>query len=474
MPQQELHNVNQRLAAIRQYAILDTPPETRFDDITFIASVICDTPINLITFLDKDRQWFKSCIGLNIRETPIEWAFCWHAIQEPDEIFVVHDAQEDSRFCDNPLVTSEPSIRFYAGVPLVTPRGVALGTLCVIDRVPRNLSDTQLQALKALGRQVVARLEQQREIDDRKEIERRFSSALGAMQEGFVLQQRDGSIILSNPQAEQILGLSKDQMQGRTSIDPRWRTIHEDGTPFPGNQHPAMVALRSGEMQKNVIMGVYKSEGTLSWISINSSPIFQNEETTPYAVISTFTNIDYRLAQEEKINTLKQLASTDGLTGLTNHRKFYEDLEIFYQLSVRNYRNLSLLLIDVDNFKHYNDTYGHPEGDVVLKVIANTLVKSKRFSDLVARYGGEEFAIILPETNATNALMIAERFRSAVEAIQNLKQPITISIGISSLSLTTNDVADLVAKSDRALYASKQNGKNCITHFQSLTTVTTC
>ena len=467
--EQEYPNENQNVLPVWEYEILDTPPEPIFDDITLIASTICETPINLISFLDRDRQWFKSCVGLDVQETPLEWSFCRYAVQTPNDVFIVHDAQEDARFCDNPLVTEDPSIRFYAGVPLVTPREEALGTLCVIDRVPRTLSTKQLQAMQALARQVVARLEQHREINKRKEIERRFSSAIGAMQEGLVIQQKDGSIFLSSPQAEQILGLSQDQMQGRTSLDPRWHSIHEDGSDFPGHQHPAMITLATGEAQKNVIMGIHKPDGSLHWISINSSPLFRNEDSTPYAAISTFTDItEYRLAREEQMSALKHLAFTDGLTGLSNHRKFYEDLEIFYQLSVRNHRDLSLLLIDVDNFKHYNDNHGHPEGDVVLRAIADTLAKVKRPSDLIARYGGEELAIILPETSADCALVIAERFRSAVENMQGLKQPITISIGISSLSLTTNNIADLVSKSDRALYASKHGGKNRVTHFQSL------
>ena len=154
-----------RLAALRSYRILDTDPEQAFDDLVLLASQICGTPISLITLVDEDRQWFKARVGVSIAETSRSVSFCSHAIKGRG-IFVVADALEDVRFRENPMVQGEPHIRFYAGAPLMTSDGHALGTLCIVDHMPRTLTDGQRRALEALRRQTEALLELRRNLID--------------------------------------------------------------------------------------------------------------------------------------------------------------------------------------------------------------------------------------------------------------------------------------------------------------------
>jgi GAF domain-containing protein len=156
-------NEPERMATLRSYQILDTPPEDVFNDIVTMAAYICGTPIAMISLVDSNRQWFKAKVGLTATETARDVAFCAHAIMQED-LFVVPDAIVDERFALNPLVTTDPKIRFYAGAPLLSADRHAIGTLCVIDRVPRHLSAEQKDALKALSRQVIALLELRKEV----------------------------------------------------------------------------------------------------------------------------------------------------------------------------------------------------------------------------------------------------------------------------------------------------------------------
>jgi GAF domain-containing protein len=158
-------NEAERLRTLRSYKILDTKPEERFDELTELAALICGVPISLISLIDTDRQWFKSRFGLDVAETPRAQAFCTHAIMQPD-MFVVPDATKDERFADNPLVTGDPHIRFYAGAPLAARDGHVLGTLCVIDHEPHTLTESQKEALKLVGRLVIANFELKRDLQE--------------------------------------------------------------------------------------------------------------------------------------------------------------------------------------------------------------------------------------------------------------------------------------------------------------------
>ena len=219
-----------RLQTLRAYGILDTAPESGFDDLAVLASGICETPIALVSLVDADRQWFKARVGLDATETPRDISFCGHAVLAR-ELLVVADTLRDPRFADNPLVTEAPKMRFYAGAPLIAPDGQALGTLCVIDQRPRDLEPSKVGALLALSRQVVGQLELRARLREAERARRETALAVGDLDRFFELSPEflaimdaKGVFVRVNRAFASSLGYETTALEGRPSLD----FIHPD------------------------------------------------------------------------------------------------------------------------------------------------------------------------------------------------------------------------------------------------------
>jgi len=858
-------NEAQRLDALRQAHILDTPPEEGFDDLTRLAAHLCGVPIAAVSLINADRQWFKSMLGLETCETPRETAFCAHTILQTD-LLVVPDASADERFAENPLVTGEPHIRFYAGVPLVTPDGYAVGSLCVIDRVPRELNEDQKAALQILARQAAGQIElawrvaqqarllaehhaaqerlqqNQTRLLEAQEVARigsweydvatgqitwspemfrllgfnptlgepdydllmthyhpddvplydarviqalddglpyefdiRILSGEGLMRWGHAKGQAardvsgrivrlfgtvmditerkqteeeharlaaiiahssdavlgltlDGTLVSWNKSAERLYGYkgseiigqhasilaapeqagfaasviqalkrgeprSNLEMQGRRKDGTLVKTVqtfspirnqtgemvgvaaigqdvteqrraeeavrrsearlaeaqrvahigsweleaktkelvfsdemyalfelnptagmppHEEllARYHPGDveAHTALVAQSLTDHKPFVTdMRIVRQGGGIRWVHIVGEPIL-DEHGTLLRLVGTMMDITERVRTEERFRVLFEhsseahflvtaegiadcnqtalqmlrcpnkaemisihpsalspeyqpdgrrssdtvheledtaykngthrfewvhkrmdgeefpaeiiltpvtldekpamlavwhdlterkraeqrihdyavilefqkreleqanrelcdLATTDGLTGLKNHRAFQERLRGDCETAERHQTPLSLLLLDVDHFKQFNDAFGHPAGDAVLKQVARLLEHTMRDCDFVARYGGEEFVVILPQTDQAGALRAAERCRIAIENAAWDCRPVTANFGAATLSLDCTGSDALIAAADQALYAAKFHGRNLVMHPGSL------
>ncbi|HEY9737602.1 MAG TPA: diguanylate cyclase [Trichocoleus sp.] len=229
-------NEKQRLAALWNYQILDTKADVAFDGLTRLAAQICQTPIALISLVDAHRQWFKSSVGLNFPETPRDVAFCAHTILHSVPL-IVPDARQDSRFVNNPLVLYDPQVCFYAGAPLLTPDGYAIGSLCVLDHVPRRLSQPQQEALETLAQQVIAQLELRRSVTALQQavVEQqqtatallRISAALENAVEGIAQLDAQGQYVMVNPAYAAMVGYEPAEMLGRS-----WQpTVHPEDLP---------------------------------------------------------------------------------------------------------------------------------------------------------------------------------------------------------------------------------------------------
>jgi diguanylate cyclase (GGDEF)-like protein/PAS domain S-box-containing protein len=500
-----------RLAALRSYNVLDTLPEEDFDDIVRLTSVICDVPVALITLIDEGRQWFKARIGTDIEQTPRAVSFCAHALEQP-ELLIVPDTTQDERFAANPLVTGGPQVRFYAGAPLRTPEGQALGTLCTLDSRPRTLSAGQQDALLILSRQVMAQLElrrrisdQERLIRDRGRVEARLRLLETAVErandvilitEAEPFDQLGPAIVYVNPAFTQMTGYTPEEVLGETP-----RILQGPDTDRTVTAKIRKNLVRWKPVQVEVLN--YRKDGTQFWSELNIVPIanekgrfthwvsIQRDVTARKAEQTKAEQINLELERrvQERTRALKaanealeaeiaerkvlevqretllaeavQRADLDSLTGLWNHRGFQRRLEDEADRVQRSGGRLVMAMVDVDNFKFFNDVYGHPVGDEILRQVASALSASCRSYDTLARFGGDEFALLatVPETEDVESL--AERLRGALSDLgytppgYDTVIPVGTSVGFAVFMEEAATRLELVDLADQRLRAAK-------------------
>ncbi|MCZ0899374.1 diguanylate cyclase, partial [Microcoleus sp. HI-ES] len=296
------------------------------------------------------------------------------------QIMLCDDSETDTRVEQS--ACQRIGIRSLVVVPLFY-QDDRVGVLKVVSARPCAFTESDIQTLQLMAGFLGGSLHLASEFDAKnillsqlQESEERYRSVITSMTEGIVLQLADGQITTCNASAERIIGLTPEQMMGRTSIDLDWRTVREDGSPFPGQQHPATITLQTGKPLSNVVMGIHKSDKTLTWISINSQPLFQMNQSQPYGVVTTFADITERKQAEEMLRHRAEqerlIATTDGLTQVANRRCFDERLQSEWHRLMQGKQQLSLIMLDVDYFKRYNDCYGHQAGDTCLVQVASS------------------------------------------------------------------------------------------------------
>lgn len=428
----------ERLEDLRSFQILDTEKEAAFDRITLLSSKLFGMPISVVTLVDESRLWIKSSVGFDDPELPRSITFCGHTICQP-EVMVVPDTAEDVRFHDNPLVTANPSLRFYAGAPLETSSGHRIGNLCVLDTKPRQFTDEQRQVLRDLSMLVMSELElrkAKRQIQLQLKL---LSTTFDVLPDGIVLFNEEFTCVYANRALSEMFGLTPEEIVGWKPEDAaehiKSLTADTDQAIFASEwRTPAQ------DMSAEQILVLTKPKYRVVRRTLHKIQIQGN----PY--LSLWSDITF---EAEEIARQQRASMMDALTQLPNRRA------VTLRLSQALAKGpTSVVLFDIDHFKRINDTFGHGVGDDVLKMVAQAIGGVTRDTDIVGRWGGEEFLGVLTGS-LDGAVKFAERVRSAVSKLETPAGTVTISVGVAHGS--ASDVVDLA---DAKLYEAKHAGRN--------------
>lgn len=465
------HHESKRLAAVKSLEILDTDPESDFDDLVNLASKIFNVPISTVTILDAHRQWFKAAVGLTNKETPRDISICTHAIQQHEPL-VIPDLQFDSRFSNSPLVVNAPHLAFYAGVPLRTSNDLAVGTFCIIDNKPRQLSSAELEILKVLANQAMRLLELRSERNkyqalvkekDRinkqlEQSEQRWQFALQGSGDGVWDWDIEHNSSYFSKRWKEMLGYEDDDFI--SSHEDWFSLIHADDLTTVNKKLNDYLNNKIPEYMLEYRM--LCKDDTYKWILTRGMVVEWDKQGAPRRMVGTHTDISNRKQTEE---TIWRQANFDLLTGLPNRRMFFERLKEEIKRAGRLKHLFALMFIDLDGFKEVNDNFGHKTGDDLLIQVTQRVSRCIRESDTFARLGGDEFTIILSDLEHVSAIdVVVDKILNVINMPYQLGEHraiISASIGIAMYPTNSKGSDALMSLADSAMYEAKAKGKNC-------------
>ncbi|MEO8104641.1 MAG: diguanylate cyclase, partial [Betaproteobacteria bacterium] len=428
-----------RVQALQELRILDTPSEEVFDSAARLAAEACRTPIALISLVDADRLWSKACFGPAARNMPRESAFCSQAILD-DGLFEVPDARADARFAGHPLVTAEPGIRFYAGMPLITAEGLAMGALCVMDHVPRVLDERERTALRDLAAMVVALLESRKSREESKQLGLLLNEAFDEI---FVLHPGSQQIQYANANALAKLGYRLDELQQLT--------VASFGPDYPLAKLQALsMDIAAGDPGPLRFEAVHtRKDGSTYQVEVRAT--LSNSQTAPHLVLLA-NDISTRKRGE---SLLRRQATVDGVTGLMNRRSFESRLRFAMQRVRHDGGSLALLMIEIDHLTQIRHSYGQQVADRVLADFADRLSECTAANDLVAHLGGDEFAILVESKSDTcEANALAAGIRRNLERRFTWEQSqiaLSANIGMAHFAGADESAATFMDRADAAV-----------------------
>lgn len=443
-----------RLEALAQYQLMNTPPSDALDRLTMLAARLFRVPVAFISLIDSERQFFKSRHGLSICETSRSVAFC-HFTLEQDDVLCVPDTRLDARFSQNPLVLGYPHIRFYAGIPLTTPGGHRIGTVCLIDTQPRAaLNATDRRHLAAIASLVMDQLEVHRLELLRHSSQQRLEAISSTSSDAIICTDIRQGVIFWNPAATRLFGYSAQEMLGEyvaNLVSERSQTAYRQ-------ELARMMADRSVISQpRRVQIWAMRRSGQAFPAEVSFSGWQEDRERLVGMIIRDVTD------RHESEARLCELASLDMLTRLASRSAFMDQLEQLTRADVP----FTLLMVDLDGFKEVNDMLGHAAGDALLCHVAGQIRTVCAQAIMAARLGGDEFVILLPGDSQAaqhTALQLIEAVQSPF-SYQETPVVVGASLGIASWPQHGRDASAMMSAADLALYQAKAAGKGCSVEF---------